>query len=345
MKNRLKAILRALQLSREDRMIFYTLFAAQLRAGVVPAQACAELEHLNGLAPGIRKLAKAGAQAAREGMTEIDGMAGTGLLPDDELAVLRIADRFNQLAAAAAELVERREEDQGFFSKVVAPNAYYIAVTMIAVGYIWHAEGFFSKLRIFKSESNSLIDLSITVQTWLMPAIAAIALLILLVWHGMRSWYGPARRFLLVFNTQARLQFGIRFAQLAEMMSRRGAVDTEILEAVIDIHRDSRYLQFHARQALNAIASRGEPWEDVLGKGLLLPDHAALLRGMVPGSDMDRYPEAYRAVQEVQRVILNQMFRKMQGFLRVALLFVAFLMIVSIFQGMYSILGASRAFG
>ena len=345
MKNRLKAVLRAIQLPREERMIFYTLLSAQLRAGVVPAQACLELEHLNGLVPGIRKLAKAGAQAAREGETEIAGMAGTGLLPEDELAVLRIADRYDQLAEAADELVARREEDHGFFVKVVAPNAYYLMVAMVAVGYIWFAEGFFSGLRFFESESNPLIELSMLVQVWLFPVLAAVAGLVLLLWNGMRSWCGPARRLLWVFDTQARLQFGIRFTRLAEMMSRRGAVDRDILEAIADIHQDSRYLRFHTRKALDAITAKGELWEDVLGRGLLLPDHAALLRGMVPGSDMRRYPDAYRAVQEIQRVILNQLFRKMQTFFRVMLLIMLFLMIVSLIQGMYSIVGASRALG
>ena len=345
MKAKLKSLLRALQLSREDRMMFYTLLSAQLRAGIVPAKACEDLEQLNGLASGIRKLAKAGAQAAREGRTEIDGMTETGLLPEDELAVLRIADRYDQLAEAADELVGRRDEDDGFFVKVVAPNSYYLMVTLVAIGYVWFAEGFFSGIRVFKTESNSLIELSVLVQAWLLPALVAGAGLFLLVWTGMRSWCGPARRYLWVFDTQARLQFGILFSRLAEMMSRRGAVDSDILEAVIDIHRDSRYLRFHARKALDAIAAKGEMWEDVLGRGLLLPDHAALLRGMVPGSEVRRYPDAYRAVQEIQRVILDQMFRKMQSFLKVALLILLFLMLVSILQGMYSIVGASGAYG
>ena len=342
MRTSLQALRRAVELPREDRMIFYTLLAAQLRAGIVPAKACAELERLEGLSTAIRRLAKAGAQAAREGRTEIDGMAGTGLLPGDELAVLRIADRYGQLREALDELVEHREEDKGFFARVVYPNTYYLLVTALAIGFVWLAGDFFASFRVFGDGPNVLIDLSAAMRDWLAPVLAVLAGTAFLVRAGMRSWIGPARRLLGIFDTQARLQYGVRFARLAGMMSRRGAVDTEILDAVIETWRESRYLLHHATAAREAITVRGERWEEALGRGLLLPDHAALLRGLVPGSDLRRYPEGYRAVGTVQRVMLEQRFGKMRTVLKAALLLLAFWMISTMLRGMYTILDISR---
>lgn len=332
-------------MKREHRMMFYTLLATQLRAGLVPARALAELERLNRLPSPLRALAKAGSQAAREGRAEIDGMADSDLLPPAEVAVLRIADRYGQLHEALDDLVERREEDRGFFARVVMPNAYYLTIASVATMFVWHSEDFLADLQVFGSGPNSLMDLSAAMKVWLVPALAGWAGLCALVFAGMRSWTGPARRMLLVFDTQARLRFGILFSDLAAMMSRRGAADIEILEALLQVHGDSRYLTFHARQALGALRGKGELWEDVLGRGLLLPDHAELLRGLVPGSDLRRYPEGYRAVGQVQRVLLDRLYVRMQMILKIALLLLAFWLITSMIQGMYTIMGSTQSIG
>ncbi len=332
-------------MKQEHRMMFYTLLATQLRAGLVPARALAELERMTRLPSQMRALAKAGSQAAREGRAEIDGMADSGLLPPGEIAVLRIADRYDQLQEAFDELVERREEDQGFLVKVIAPNAYFLMVASVATMFIWQAEDFLADLQVFGSGPNSLMDLSAVMKVWLAPVLAGCAGLCALIFAGMRTWTGPVRRILWVFDTQARLRFGILFTDLAAMMSRRGAADIEILETLSSVHGDSRYLRFHARKALEALQGKGAPWEDVLGRGLLLPEHAELLRGLVPGSDLRRYPEGYRSIGQVQRVILDQLYGRMQAVLRIALLLLIFWLLISMIQGMYSIMGSTQSIG
>lgn len=332
----LASIRRAVSMPRDERIMLYTMLAAQLRAGVVASRACAALEGLDGLDRGTRQAARAGAQAEMAGRTVIEGMADTGLLPPDEVGVLLVAEQNSRLTEALGNLVDRDSDTQGFAVSVLAPNVYYGVILGVVTLFVWGAEGFLGDLGFDQSE-NPLLRMSTTLQAWLVPGLAMFSVIVGIGWHGMRSWTGPARRLLGIFDTQARLQAGIVFTDLAELMSLHGAANTAILETVIDIYRGDRYLHHHAARALRSIRDEGAGWEPTLGRGLLMPAHADLLQGLVPGGARCSYPGAYRALGAIQRQILKRRFRSMRTILQIALLGLTVWMMGFLIDGMYSI--------
>lgn len=337
MRDAISAIKRALKLSRDDRLMFYRLLSSQIAAGIVPARACVSLTTLDGLPNGVRDLAKAGAQAESQSRPVTEGFAATGLLPPLELGVLTIADQNGQLREALDELSEAAQDAQiRFFSSVIRPNLYYGLVVTFLLVFVWKAEAFFAALA-FASSANPLVDLSIALKVWLLPMLTLVAAAAIATMYGMQRWIGPQRRFLGPFDLQARLQFSIRFLDLAGMMARRGAANTRILEGVIRVYGNTRYLQYHARTALQALSGRGEEWESALSRGLLPPDHADLLKGLVPGGAREMYPGGYKTIATLQRQILRQKFQRMSVWLKMLLIIAVMYLLSSLAEGMVGI--------
>lgn len=337
MRDAITALRRSTKLPREDRLMFYRLLSAQMQSGVVPARACISLVTLSGLPKGVRELAKAAAQADSQSRPVTEGFARTGLIPPVELSLLTIAEQNGQLREALDESIERGEDQQlRFLASVVRPNLYYSVIVAVLLMFIWQAEDFFTEIRI-ASGDNPLVELSRALKVWLLPTIMAIGGLVMLVAYGMQRWIGPHRRLLGPFDEQARLQFSIRFLELAGMMARRGAANTSILEAVIRVYGRTRYLQHHAAQALRKISGRGEEWESALAGGLVPPDHADLLKGLVPGGSRDMYPAGYSTIVIMQKQILRQRFQRTQVLAKLALLCAVIYLFASLAEGMVAI--------
>jgi len=337
MRDAIAALRRSMKLSREDRLMFYRLLSAQMQAGIVPARACISLVTLSGLPRGVRELARAGAQADSQSRPVTEGFSATGLIPPVELSLLTIAEQNGQLREALDEMVESGEDRQlRFFAAVVRPNIYYAVIVAVLLMFVWQAEGFFREIRIVEGE-NPLIELSRSLRITLLPAAGGLGGLVLAVAWGMQRWTGPQRRLLGPFDEQARLQFSIRFLDLAALMARRGAANASILEAIIRVYGRTRYLQYHARQALQKISGRGEEWESALAGGLVPPDHADLLRGLVPGGSRNLYPAGYRTIGIMQKQILRQRFGRTQMLARLVLLCTVLYLLAALAEGMVSI--------
>jgi len=337
MRDAIAALRRSMKLSREDRLMFYRLLSAQMQAGIVPARACISLVTLSGLPRGVRELARAGAQADSQSRPVTEGFSATGLIPPVELSLLTIAEQNGQLREALDEMVESGEDRQlRFFAAVVRPNIYYAVIVAVLLMFVWQAEGFFREIRIVEGE-NPLIELSRSLRIALLPAAGGLGGLVLAVAWGMQRWTGPQRRLLGPFDEQARLQFSIRFLDLAALMARRGAANAGILEAIIRVYGRTRYLQYHARQALQKISGRGEEWESALAGGLVPPDHADLLRGLVPGGSRNLYPAGYRTIGIMQKQILRQRFGRTQMLAKLVLLCTVLYLLAALAEGMVSI--------
>jgi len=337
MREAIAALRRSMKLSREDRLMFYRLLSAQMQAGIVPARACISLVTLSGLPRGVRELARAGAQADSQSRPVTEGFSATGLIPPVELSLLTIAEQNGQLREALDEMVESGEDRQlRFFAAVVRPNIYYSVIVAVLLMFVWQAEGFFREIRIVEGE-NPLIELSRSLRITLLPAAGGLGGLVLAVAWGMQRWTGPQRCLLGPFDEQARLQFSIRFLDLAALMARRGAANASILEAIIRVYGRTRYLQYHARQALQKISGRGEEWESALAGGLVPPDHADLLRGLVPGGSRNLYPAGYRTIGIMQKQILRQRFGRTQMLARLVLLCTVLYLLAALAEGMVSI--------
>ena len=337
MRDAFASLKRAMKLSREDRMMFYRLLSAQMQAGVVPARACSSLITLSGLPRGVQELAKSAAQADSQSRPITEGFAKANLIPPIELSLLSIAEQNGQLREALDEMVETGE-DQGirFFAAVIRPNIYYAVIVAVMLMFVWQAEAFFEEIKIVQG-GNPLIELSKALKIYLIPVVTGIVGLVFIVVYGMQCWTGPNRRLLGPFDEQARLQFSIRFLDLATLMAKRGAANASILEAIIRVYGKTRYLQHHARQALQKISGRGEEWESALATGLVPADHADLLRGLVPGGSRDMYPMGYRTIGLMQKQILRQRFQRTQTLIKLVLLCAVLYLLAGLAEGMVSI--------
>ncbi len=322
-------------LPKADRRLFYSLLSAQVEAGFVASRACRELAALEGLPRGIHALADAGGQAEREGHTVVDGLARTGRLPAEDLAILTIAERYGSLPEALRRLSSRDEQIPGVFGQIVVPNLYFVAIGSLLVFLIANAAGFFTQMRL-PGFGNPLYDASLALQSGL-PAALGIGGLGLAagIWI-VKCSTGSLRRLLEPFDTIERLRIGIRFCYLAALMAHNGAVGKVILENMAEIFRKDRYLHHHAVRAHGRIVSEGARLEDALADGVLKPRYAAMLGGLVPGGTLERYEMGYRTLAEVQRQMLDRQLGLLVRLVRILLLGGILLGFAQLLDGIYS---------
>ncbi len=322
---------------RQHRLLFYSVVGAQLRAGVPLASACETLAKMTDLLPALRKIAKAGASAGYEGRSVIDGLADTGMLPEMDIGVFRVAESRGTLVDAIEAVESRASDKLGFADKVVIPNLYYVFLLTILIFFAFEAEDFAEGLAIGSTEGNMAIMVSAWLNTWGAVTGAGVIALVSVIAHGKFSWTGPIRRALLFFDTEARYQVGIRFCSLAEMLARNGASHLEILDAAESVMR-SRFTQHHIRSARTAMNVHGRAFEDAIGGGLLTFEHAELLSGMTPGGRRDLYAQAFRTVGLVQKRILETRYMAAEGMFRAFLLLSIMLLLITMGKGMYTML-------
>ena len=322
---------------RQHRLLFYSVLGAQLRAGVTLSSACETLAILTDLLPALRKIAKAGAQAGHEGRSVIDGLADTGMLPEMDIGVFRVAEKRGTLVDAIEAVESRASDKLGFADKVVIPNLYYAFLFSILIFFAFEAEDFAKGLFIAGNEDNMAIKLSMWLNTWGIITGVGIIALISVITYGKMSWTGPSRRALLFFDTEARYQIGIRFCSLAEMLSRNGASHSEILDAAQSV-MGSRFTQHHIRSAKTAMNEHGMAFEEAIGGGLLTAQHAELLSSMTPGGRRDLYAQAFRTVGLVQQRILETRYMVAEGMFRAFLLLSIMMLLITMGKGMYEML-------
>ena len=322
---------------RQHRLLFYSVLVAQLRAGVPLSSACETLAKLTDLLPALRKIAKAGAQAGYEGRSVIDGLADTGMLPEMDIGVFRVAESRGTLVDAIEAVESRASDKLGFTDKVVIPNLYYAFLFSILIFFAFEAEDFAKGLLMGSTEDNMAIKVSIWLNTWGALTGGGIIALVSVITHGKMSWTGHARRALLFFDTEARYQVGIRFCSLAEMLSRNGASHIEILEAAQSV-MGSRFTQHHIKEAKNAMNEHGMAFEEAIGGGLLTVQHAELLSSMAPGGRRDLYAQAFQTVGLVQKRILETRYMVAEGMFRAFLLLSIMMLLITMGKGMYEML-------
>ena len=325
---------------RRDRMLFYSLLRAQVRAGVPPAAACETLLGLSDLSPALRRIARAGAQAGHDGRPVVEGLAETEMFPPVDTGVLAIAEAGGTLAEALEAIEGSGDETLNCLTKVVVPNLYYLTILSVLVFFAWQAKDFLDMVAFTDMSGNTAFRLSAWLHDWWAVALGALAGGTGAVWHGKFAWTGRARRLLPVFDAEARYRIGIAFVQLAELLARHGASHGEILAAAGSVLGHHRYTAQAVRRARRALNADGAKWEDALGGGLLSPAHAALLAGLVPGGQRNLYPEAYRTLGMIQRRILNDRYRALAGVFRLGVLLGILVLLLVLAQGMYSMYGS-----
>ena len=322
---------------RQHRLLFYSVIGAQLRAGVPLSSACETLAKLTDLLPALRKIAKAGAQAGHEGRSVIAGWADTGMLPEMDIGVFRVAESRGTMVDAMEAVETSASGKLGFTDQVVLPNLYYAFLLGILLFFAYEAEEFAKGLFVGGSEDNPAIRLSAWLNAWGGITGVGIIALVCVITHGKGSWTGHARRTLLFFDTEARYQVGIRFCSLAEMLARNGASHLEMLDAAQAV-MGSRFTQHHIRKARTAMNVHGMAFEDAIGGGLLSAEHAELLSSMAPGGRRDLYAQAFWTVGLVQKRILETRYMVAEGMFRAFLLLSIMLLLITMGKGIYTML-------
>lgn len=337
------SIRRTWRLPKNDRLMFYGLLSAQVDAGFVAARACRELAELDGLPGGIREIARAGGQAEYEGRHAVEGMASTGLLPAEDVAILTVAAKYGSLPEALRSLANRDGGIPGVFGRVLAPNLYFAMILGILVFLIFNSAGFFGRMRL-TGEGNPLYEASLALQQWMPVFLVAVGALTVAVIWIVKRWTGPVRQVLEPFDTIERLRTGIRFCNLAVMMARNGAVGQVILEHIADVYRGSPYLRHHAVSARDLIVTRGTRLEDALAGGVLKPRYAALLKGLVPGRELAKYEVGYSTLADVQRQMLDRQLGILNRLFRIVLLVGIVLCFAQLLDGIYSMYDSVTAY-
>lgn len=324
-------------LNRNDRVLFYRLLSAQVRAGLVVPRACRELAALDGLPRGIRMLAEVGGRSELEGRPVIEGLARTGLLPDEDVAMLSVAREYGSIPEGLDRLANPEKRIPGIFDRVVAPNLYYLMILCMLFVIVLYASLFFEQVRLDGS-GNPLYEASLTLQFWTpLLLFGGGPLLVAAIWTVKRSTSEPLRKLTEPFDTIERLRIGIRFCHMAAMMTHNGAVGTTILEFVSDVFRSNRYLRHHALKAHERIVTEGTRLEDALAGGVLRPRYATLLKGLVPGRAFERYETGYRTLADVQQQMLERRLKNLAFIFNLALLGGCALGFVTIIEGVYSL--------
>lgn len=336
------AINSTLIFSRQERLLLYALLRAQISAGIPPASACATLNTLTGLSPTVRKAAKAGAQAGREGRAVFAGMADTNLFPAADIGVLSIAEAQGYIADALTVIENRNTEPLGFFVKVIIPNVYYIVILTVLIFLSWEAHDHFSRISFVDLATNPAMILSQTLHKWMPGTGAGLLLLTAVTWYGKMHWTGRLRKVLIFFDLEARYRIGIEFTALAEMLSRYGAAHTDILTAAGQVMTHNRYAGHHISRAMRTIKTEGASWQSALSGGLLTKEHAGLLEGLVPGGSRNLYADAYKAVGMIQRQLLMARYRTATSAVRLALLMTIMYLFVTLAEGLYSMFDSIR---
>lgn len=258
--------------------------------------------------------------------------------PLADMGVLRIAETGGTLQEALCALEEQTEENLTLVSQVAAPNLYYLTVLSLVLFFAWQARNLMGTLAFADMTGNPAWVLSAWLHERGLWATCAILGTIAVVCFGKVSWTGPMRWLLLFLDAESRLRFGLEFVRLAELLTRHGASHTQILNAAGSVLGHSRYVAHAVRRARRALHEDGTQWEIAIADGLLSAQHVDLLAGLIPGGRRALYPQAYQALATIQRQLLKRRYRILSTLLRIALLGGCAAVILTLAEGIYSMI-------
>ena len=296
----------AFEFPRDQRGLFYQIMRAQLGAGVAPATACETVAEGVRVSKRMTMVAEAGARAARDGRGVVEGLSGTLCFPAEDVGIMRIAERAAALEGALADLETAQTERLGILSQVVVPNAYFLVMLGIGLGFGAQVAGLLSVVGDQAAlEANDAYVISVAIGTYGPPIGVVFGTAAAIVAFGRLRWQGRIRRLLWAFDGVYRAQTGIRFADFAAGLYERGASHPAVLDAVQEAFGRGGFVGRSVDRARRDLAG-GMGFEDAVAGRLLTRDFTEILKGLVPGGDMRLYPDGMRAVGAMQRALLKR---------------------------------------
>jgi len=317
------------------RAMFYKIFAAQTRGGVRPLTICEMLSEKVNLDPGIRDLARHGAQAAREGRLASVGFAESGYLPMADVGILRVAEQNGTLSDALTELTDAERSTRTFLTGAFRPAAFQLVPATVAIGMVSVSPLLLRDIvkDAAALEAMPLYQVATLLQTY-GPAILVLFMAFLLFcWWG-RSRLTKRRWMLTLFNHDWLDQVAIAYCRLAASMSRQGATHLQTLSAFADAYR-STYVQAMIPLATQDV-SDGRAYAQSLAGRLLPTDVADLLESLVPGEERERYPNAFETLAAMQEALLSTHYTVRARAMKFSFMMLTVAFLVLMFHGLFN---------
>ena len=323
------------EMDTTTRTMFYKILAAQTRGGVRLLTICQMLKDKKQLNSGVKRLARAGAEAAQAGRLASDGFAESGFLPAADVGVLRVAEQNNTLPDALAELTDEERQSRTFFTGVFKPAAFQLVPASAAVGMVTASPKLLSDI-VQDDASREAMPLHL-VATFLQTFGLSIGILILLFvgfcWWG-RSRLTRNRWLLAIFNRDWLDQVAIAYCRLGASMTRQGATHLQTLQAFSDAYQSS-YIRRMIPLATRDVTD-GRSYAASLADRLLPADIAELLEALVPGEDRARYPNAFETLAAMQEAQLANHYAVRSRGLKFVFMATAAGFLVLMFHGLFN---------
>jgi type II secretory pathway component PulF len=324
-----------LRFNAQQRSLLYEVLSAQLRAGVSPQHAFANVAEQIKISPEMTEAARAAVKAGFEGQGAVEGLEATGFFPPLDIGVLRIGDRTNTLVDAMGALQQQRQESLSIASKVVAPNLYYLFLVAVLLGFCSQIESILGSLgESADLANNTAFQMSVFLNTYWPALLAVVTALTAWVFIGRSIATGPARKLLAFFDADYRLRLALNFADFAAQLYRQGASHTEVIDAAESALASDHYTKRALAGVKQAYVQDGEAIETALADRIVLKEYATLINGMVPNGRRDLYAGAFESTAKVIRALLAHRYRLAASLLQTTALLSLFALIVILADGL-----------
>lgn len=324
-----------IEMDATTRTMFYKILAAQTRGGVRLLTICQMLKDKKQLNVGVKRLAKAGAEAAQAGRLASDGFAESGYLPATDVGILRVAEQNNTLPDALAELTDEERQARSFFSGVFKPAAFQLVPATVAVGMVTASPKLLTDIVQDEVAREAMpLHLVATLLQTFGPTVGIVIVLFAgFCWWG-RSRLTQRRWLLTIFSRDWLDQVAIAYCRLGASMTRQGATHLQTLQAFSDAYRSS-YVHTMTPKATRDVMD-GRAYAASLADRLLPADIAELLEALVPGEDRERYPNAFETLAAMQEAQLANHYAVRARGLKFVFMATAAGFLVLMFHGLFN---------
>lgn len=330
--------LRTISFPKDERDLFYRALAIQITAGQSPKTACEMLADGFRLSEAVTRLARAAATATVEGRLAMEGAAETGYLPQEDAAILQLAERNNTLPQACEQILARSEERLSFVRAVFSPNGYYLVILLILLFMSAQAADLMASFPTQNLNIQKILayQWSVLIQQYWPMVTVILAMYTAFVVYGRQHFLGGLRYLLLFFDTEYRYLLTLRIADLASTLYAQGITHNDVLTAIGDAFGNEVFVARSVTEAQHDLIAEGASIEDALKNNLFTNEAAGVLGALVPGGDRTLYANAYQTVAELQKTQLKRLYGRLSQTLRMLVLIAIAVLILMLAHGIYS---------
>lgn len=321
----------------DDRAIFYEILEIQIEAGMSLDESFGLL-YKEKVAPAITEICVAGSQAITEGRRGTEGIAESNLLPLEEAQMLIYAEEKDSLSVAIGLLRNRTSADKTLLSAVVVPNVYYLMILSALIYVAMQAQGLQAHLGDFVNvDDNPAFLLSAQLNTYIPILLLVLGAVLVAGWYLCFHSYSWIRKLAPFFATNAQLQMGAQFCELAAMFYAIGLTHDEVIKVNINIFSFSGFMRGSLTDLRQRSSGDGDVFSDALGETVLLPNIGASVGGLTPNGERSLFEGAMRSAAQLQRALLTKRYAMTRNLLQCFLLLSCAYLLLTMMTGIYSL--------